>query len=160
MNKRILIYFLVLIFLSACESTPTKNQTELMNLNFVEIESFDQNLSESMSADLNTIQVKMIGPVSINQIPERLGKWLSVVRDKNGRVILTKTRTAQKSSNDNNEVETSKLPIVLILGALPSTYKFLKQESIYGVAANYNVKIFYNPESGIIEKLIFQKKAE
>jgi hypothetical protein len=149
----------MLVFISACESTPTKNKSELMNLSFVDMEDFDQNLSESMSADLDTIQVKMIGPVSINQIPERLGKWLSVVRDKNGRVDLTKTKKPRKSNGDN-EVGTSKLPILLILGALPSTYNFLKQESIYGIAANYNVSIFYNPDSGKIERLIFHRKVE
>jgi hypothetical protein len=150
----------MLIFITACESTPTKNKSELMNLSFVDMEDFDQNLSESMSANLDTIHVKMIGPVSINQIPNRLGKWLSVVRDKNGHVDLTAKKNTPHKSNGDNEVGTNKLPILLILGALPSTYNFLKQESIYGIAANYNVKIFYNSESGKIEKLIFRRKAE
>lgn len=164
MNK-LLIYFLVLVFISACESTPTKNPTptqnssELMNLSFVDLEDFDKTLSKSMSANLNTIEVKMIGPVSINQIPERLGKWLSVVRDKKGRVDLT-PKTKPHKSNGDNEIGTSKLPVLLILAALPSTYKFLKNENIYGIAANYNVSIFYNPDSGQIERLIFHRKAE
>ncbi len=165
MNK-LLIYFFVLVFLSACESTPTKNPTptknstpnssELMNLSFVDLEDFDKTLSESMSANLNTIKVKMIGPVSINHIPERLGKWLSVVREKNGRVDLT----PKNKSNGDNEIGMSKFPVLLILAALPSTYKFLKTENLYGIAANYNVSILYNPDNGQIERLIFHRKAE
>ena len=159
MNKKILMYLLMLVFISACESTPTKTNSDLKNLSFVDMEDFDENLSKSMSADLNTIQVKIIGPVSINQIPERLRKWFTVVREKNGRVDLTETKKHRKKNGDH-ESGMSKVPIILFVSALPSAYKYLKNESVYGNAANYNVKIYYNPDSGKIEKLIFQKKAQ
>ncbi|OQY55965.1 MAG: hypothetical protein DRR08_13195 [Candidatus Parabeggiatoa sp. nov. 2] len=145
--KQILVYLLAALLFSGCvASTPTKTQSELENLSFMDTSVFDQNLSESMSADTENINVAITGPVSINQIPKRLGKWLSMVVDKQGRV--------------NVEPKTNTKVLGAVLGLLPTAYSFLKEEWSYGSVVNYNATIFYEPETGLIKKVVFTKRRD
>jgi hypothetical protein len=146
--KQRLVYLLVaaLLFSGCVASTPTKTQSELENMSFMDTSVFDQNLSESMSADTENINVAITGPVSINQIPKRLGKWLSVVADKQGRVDV--------------EPKTNTKVLGAVLGLLPTAYGFLKEEWSYGSAVNYNATIFYEPETGLIKRVVFTKRRD
>ncbi len=45
-----------------------------------------------------------------------------------------------------------------VLGMLPMVYELAKQEMSYGFAANYHAKIFYKPETGLVQKVVFVKK--
>ena len=145
--KSISLVLAVLLLGGCTASTPTKrapNQPE--HLNFMDTVVFDNNLSQSMSADAENIQIAITGQVSINQIPERLGKWLSAVVDKQGRV--------------NVEPQSDTKFLGAFLGLLPTVYSFLKEEISYGPAMNYNATIFYEPETGLINKVVFTKKPE
>ncbi|MDM8569194.1 hypothetical protein QUF50_06755 [Thiotrichales bacterium HSG1] len=150
--KHILIYFLTIISISSCVSNSTKEN--LGNLRFIDVDTFDQELSESMIANTETITVSMIGKVSVNAIPKRLGRWLSVVIAKDGQVDF-KTTTKPKPVNERT---TGSLPIGIIVGVLPTAYDFFKNEFSYGPAANYNAIIYYQSDSGLLEKLLFINK--
>lgn len=96
--KHMLVYLLALLLVSGCNSTPEKTQGELKNMSFMDTEEFDKNLSDSMSFNTDPITVTMIGAVSINQIPARLGKWFSAVRARDGRVDIVSTSISKLPS--------------------------------------------------------------
>lgn len=106
---------------------------------------FDETLSNYMSSNPESINVTTIGSVSVNDIPERLGIWLSVVENKGGKVELQSTTKA--------------IPVVpIVLGTLPTVYKFIKKERIYGGAAKYDATILHDA-NGVIEKVVFTNRA-
>lgn len=142
-----LIITLIILVLIGCNSTPTKSKIDLENLRFIDTEIFDKDLIQSMKAKSETITIAIIGNISINNIPERLGKWLSIVMNKQGKVDFKM-----------NERTTGVEPLSLAIGVLPTAYKFLKKEASYGLAGNYNVTVFYIHDNGIITKIIFTKK--
>ena len=151
--KQILTYFLVTLFISGCTSTPTKIQAELENVDFTDTDVFDQNILGSMSADSQHINVSMIGDISLNRIPERLGKWLSVV-NKEGQVNFKKIY----KEGDDPRI-TKGIPIG-ILGLLPAVYHFVKDKLTYSAAIQYDATIFYYPNNGHIENVVFTKRKE
>ncbi len=140
--KQLFFYSLIALFLWSCATQ--KTFSELGHIVFTDTDVFDNNLSESMSVNSDTITVTMLAPVSINQMPNRLNKWLSAVNSRGGQVEFYP------------KIE-SKSPIWL-LGFLPMAYRFLRNELLYGSASDYNAKIFYKPESGTVEKVVFVKK--
>lgn len=145
--KSLSLILAVLLVGGCTASTPIKrapNQPE--HLNFMDTDVFDNNLSQSMSVDTENIHVAITGQVSINEIPERLGKWLSAVVDKQGRVGV--------------EPKSNTKFLGAFLGLLPTVYSFLKEEISYGPALNYNATIFYQPDTGLIDQVVFTKKPE
>ena len=142
--KKILVYGLATLFLIGCAVTP-KSQLELENVVFIDTDTFDKDLSSSMAADTKAITVTMLAPMSINQMPTRLGKWLSAISDKDGRVDVEPKPTTTKS-------------LSLMLGLLPMAYNYLKEEFSYNSASNYNATIFYNQKLGTVKKIVFTKK--
>ncbi len=150
-----LIITLIILVLLGCNSTPTKSKIELENLRFIDTEMFDKDLIQSMKANSETITISIIGNISINNIPERLGKWLSIVMNKQGNVYFNKIKSTNIALNERT---TGVEPVSLVIGVLPTAYKFLKKEASYGLAGNYNVTVFYIPDNGNIKKIIFTKK--
>jgi hypothetical protein len=150
-----LIITVILLVLIGCNSTPTKSPIELANVRFIDTEIFDKDLIQSMKANTETITISIIGNISINNIPERLGKWLSIVMNKQGNVYFNQI----KSTNIAQYERTTGVEAVsLMIGVLPTAYKFLKKEASYGLAGNYNVTIFYIRANGYINKIIFTRK--
>jgi hypothetical protein len=138
--KKLTIYFITILLVTACASTPTP---PLDHITFLDTNTFDEQLSKSTFAGIDNITISMLGPVSVNQLPDRLAKWLSVINERGGRVEV--------------EPKTIKSP-TWILGMLPLVYDFAKEEMSYGFAANYHAKIFYKPETGLVQKVVFIKK--
>jgi len=150
-----LIITLIILVLIGCNSTSSKSKIELENIRFIDTEIFDKDLIQSMKANSETITVSIIGNISINNIPERLGKWLSIVTDKQGNVDFNKIKSTNTALNERT---TGVEPVSLVIGVLPTAYKFLKKEASYGLAGNYNVTVFYILDNGFITKIIFTKK--
>ena len=138
-----LVYFFTFLFLSSCAITPDSQKTQLT---FMDTNTFDHELSNSMAAHPQMITVSMLGKVSINKIPKRLGKWLGAVTEKKGRL-------------DVNPSNTKSLALIIaVLSGLPSIYKWVKIKVSYANTIHHNAKIFYTPETGNIQKVIFRKK--
>jgi len=140
---RLFIYCLAACLISACASTQ-KTQEELEKVTFIDVDIFDQDVSASMSAETEEITVSMLAPVSINQMPERLSKWLNVVSKKGGHIEITPKPMGKSAT--------------WLLGLLPFVMPHLKEEWLYGAATDYNAKIFYQPDTGKVEKVVFTQK--
>ncbi|MCK5876940.1 MAG: hypothetical protein KAG43_04840 [Candidatus Marithrix sp.] len=150
--KQILIYFLTIMFVSSCVSNPTQTEEGLTNLRFIDTDTFDQNLSKSMIANTKSITISVIGKVSINEIPNRLGKWLSVITTKDGQVDFIPIIPPQPIRT------TGSIAVTAIIGLLPTAYDFFKDKLHYGAAANYDANLYYKSGSGLLEKVLFIKR--
>lgn len=139
-----LCMFLVLV---GCASTTTQpNTTPKANINFIDMEVFDTDLSNAMTSHLSPITITPLAPINVNDMPERLGKWLTAVRERGGKIdIEPKTK--------------SLVSLVSFLFSSLTVYSdFFKKKSMYDTAVNYNVVMLYKPNSGKIENIKFMKK--
>ena len=143
---KFLVYVLVILSLAGCFSkTISKSPEELENVVFIDTSLFDKDLADAMSADTESITVVPVGNLSVNQLPERLSKWLGAVSDKQGEIEITPKVEGTKSFG-------------LLFSLLPPLFNYLREESSYGLAGNYNATISYEPETGIVKKVVFNKK--
>jgi hypothetical protein len=133
-------YLLTLLWaltLTACASESAK---PLQNVNFMDLEVFDNNLERSMDAGTEDITVKVMGDLTINRIPERLGKWLSVVSENGQLDYEPKTKSLEA------------------LAFLPALYDFVKEKLKYHSATEYDATVFYQQGTGKIDQIVFRKK--
>lgn len=153
------LFYGVIILLSAMvvgcvPVTPTNNnQSQLFTssiplneIEFLDTGAFDSDLSSSMRAAISTITVTTLSPVTVNEIPERLEKWLAAVRENGGTInIEPKTK--------------SLVSVVGLLFSMLDEYSYLFNTTItnnqYSASVNYNVLISYQPDNGIIDNIQF-----
>lgn len=144
--KNLLSYCLIILGVIGCSTSgPPKTPSELENVVFIDTNVFDKDMVDSMSTKTDTINVTPVGQLSINQMPERLSKWLGAISDKKGRVEIEPKATGTKS-------------FAFLLSLLPFAYDYLKSETSYGLAGDYNATIFYEPDTGVIKKIEFVRK--
>jgi len=115
---------------------------------FFDASSFDRHLSSALKADLPEVTVLFPAAITLNSIPERLDKWLSKVEEYRGDVKLVPVS------------DTGKGIISEILSLFVSAYDYLKDKAIYFPVKEYNVSIYYKRSSGIVIKVVFERKPD
>ncbi len=116
------------------------------SLNLIDIDAFDKELSSSMSSSLEKIEVTSARQLQMDQVPERMKKWLSVVSNYKGKVdVEPKSRALSLTS------------IATVVA--PIAYSYLKEQLTYLPAKNYNATLYYTPATNILEKIVFTRKA-
>lgn len=151
----ITLLFLGALFLAGYPSDgggagANKNQEPASTeLNLYDSITFDIQLSSSLAAKLPAVTVKLIAPFSVNNIPERIDKWLNAVRKYGGKVELKPDPDYPASRNFG-----------LILDLLEKVYDVAKEMLIYSNAENYNVDVLYKPASGEVTKFVFTLKKD
>lgn len=132
--KQILISFLAALLVGSCATTSPKTQ-----MTFMDIKAFDTDLSASMSASTDPITVAVTGGITVNNMPERLGNWLSVV-------------------DIELNPKTKSLAWAQLFEGLLEISEWLKEKLLYGQAGKYNATVFHDPETGKIHKVVFSRK--
>jgi hypothetical protein len=72
------------VSISGCQSLPHAEVKP--NITFIDTNKFDSDLSASLVAIKNPIEVNFYSPITPNEIPPRLEKWLSMVDKSGGKV--------------------------------------------------------------------------
>jgi hypothetical protein len=156
-NTRIAILCLSLATLIAgCKTTPDVEKVSNSakpELQFLDFQSFDKDLQNSLSTPLPTVEVTFLDRVSPNVIPDRLQKWMAAVEADGGQVQVIEPPPAF----------TPKDPFLLvsIVSSLWSASKVVReaaQNSQFKAAKGYDAKlILKNSEQGgtVVEKVIF-----
>lgn len=67
---------------AAVKSTPAPS------LIFLDVQKFDGDLAASLEAGLERVEVGFYDPISPNQLPERIQKWVSATQAQGGRLIV------------------------------------------------------------------------
>jgi len=116
MFKSIILSLLLLI--SACSTpspTGTGSNEPKQKLSFIDINNFDRELTASLNAPLDSVDVVFYEKVSPNKMPERLQKWISAVERSGGNVKV--------ETPPNEPKPRSALTILSLLGTAYSAIK-------------------------------------
>jgi hypothetical protein len=116
MLQTILLSFLLLA--NGCSSpSPTvrSNNEPKQTLSFIDISNFDRELTTSLQARMDSVDIIFYEKVSPNKIPERLQKWIAAVERSGGNVKV--------ETPPNEPTPKSAMTILSLLGTAYSTIK-------------------------------------
>ena len=122
-------------------------------IDFFNAGTFDNKLSSALRAKPRTVTVQFLAPTTLNNIPERVGTWLTMVEKYEGTIRL----------QDDSKAKTRGLfdPISLVMGAI-ALYKKVGEHFMYKPVGAYNATIHYqgtgSPDSGTVTKVVFTRK--
>lgn len=150
--SRIFIVFLLAVVM-ACAGTeePVKkglpeNDAASAELDFFDSSRFDSRLSASLGSGRDAVTTRFVGPVTVNEIPERMDKWFFMIEKYEGTVELEPTGPEARGF------------ITDIIALTVGAYNAIKEKMTYDPARDYNAKVLYDPRTGIIEQVVFLKK--
>jgi len=145
--KELIISFIFAIVISACANTG--KQMVSNELTFFDSTVFDKELSMAMKAREDTIEVDPIVKFSPNDIPERLGKWFYTIDKHEG-----KLETEDTSTNTRGLLgAVTGIDLIISLG------KKIRDKMLYNPARNYDAALYYKADEGVVEKVVFTRKA-
>jgi hypothetical protein len=125
----------------------TRQAADGAELSLYDSITFDIKLSSALGKKLPAVTVRSVAPFTLNQIPERIDKWLDAVRKHGGQIEL-KPDPDYPASRDFG----------LIYDLLSKAYDLAKEALIYRKAENYNVDVLYKPASGEVTRFVFTIK--
>lgn len=169
--KRWLHVFVVVALLTACASvhdappsraslaaTPSRDNTTTADsplpessVDFFDTYTFDRRLASGLRDEPTTVDVYFRAPASVNAIPDRLGKWLTMVEKYGGTV------EPREDPNDQTRgLITGGLSVVF--GAFASLYQVIHNKLLYRPVKAYNATVFYNRSNGMMTRVVFTRK--
>lgn len=142
--------------MAGCESAPTAPAEAPVlksELQFLDMQSFDRELSQALSAPLPKVDVIFYDQVTPSALPERLQNWLTSVEDGGGRIKVTPPKSDV----------TAKDPFLLmsLVSSLWSATKMTKAallNSQFKVARSYDAEIILRENDkgqNVVDKLVF-----
>lgn len=112
---------------------------------FLDSKMFDKSLRGAMRQDHKLIEVEFLDPPSPNDLPERFGAWLSAVQKRGGSVALEPTERPRGA-----EVAAVQLGVMAA--------KRIRKKRLFRPAGNYDVLLYYDHDSGMIERAVFTRQ--
>ena len=138
---------------AAIPSQPSLRAPRGPTVSFFDVSHFDKQLSGAMSHGVTAVMVTFEAPASVNGIPERLNKWLSVIEKNGGTVEL------QPDPDYPAITQRGVFGIVpVVLGALAAIYEAIENTVLYGPAKGYNATVYYIRGSGVMTQVVFSRK--
>lgn len=148
--KRHVFVFLALLAITTILAGCTPKEVPLPeaqnSVEFFDSESFDRQLSSALKADLEEVTVLFPAAITLNSIPTRLDHWFSKVEEYRGTVKLVPVS------------DTDKGIISEMLSLLVAAYDYLRDKAIYYPVKEYNAFIYYERNTGIVIKVLFERK--
>jgi predicted small secreted protein len=144
------------VVITGCNTTTgtsKDNNPAKPELQFLDFQSFDKDLQNSLSMPLPTVEVTFLDRVSPNVIPDRLQKWMAAVEADGGQVQIIEPPPAFAPKDP--------FLLVSIVSSLWSASKVVReaaQNNQFKAAKGYDAKlILKNSEQGgtVVEKVIF-----
>lgn len=150
MKQLALIVLFVAIALTAfgCKAKQIPEPEARDKVEFFDSESFDRKLSSALKADLPSVTVLFPAAITLNSIPRRLDHWFSKVEEYEGEVKLVPVSDTDKGIFSE------------IMSLLVSVYDYLKDKVIYHPVKEYNADIYYKKNTGIVTKVVFERKPD
>ena len=143
----LLAAFCLCLSLASCSGQNTAaGTTPQKEVQFLDTSGFDRKLSASLAGTEPEVNVVFPANITLNNIPERMDKWLSKVEKYGGRVEI------------QAEPEAGRSIITEIFGLFVKAYEAVEELFIYSPAKNYNVMIYYKARTGIVTRLAFVRK--
>lgn len=77
------------VLLAACAATPAVDPGVPQRIAFIDTDSFDKQLHGALGARAGSVEIAMLAPASVNNLPPRLSRVISTVQDAGGKVTLS-----------------------------------------------------------------------
>lgn len=127
------------VLLAACNSNPPVPEVAVEpkpNLSFVDLQTFDRDLSSSLKAPLPAVDVAFYDRITPSTLPERLQKWMASVEAGGGSVKIVPPKSTVTAKN----------PFMVISAAtsLWSANKMIKEAAVedqFKLAKSYDAEI-------------------
>lgn len=138
---------LACLLLSACAAkNPAAGTAPLKEVQFMDTTGFDYKLSASLEAKQQSVDVLFPAVITLNNIPGRIDKWLSVVEKFGGKVEI------------QAEPEPGRGLITEIFSIFIKAFEAAEEKLLFASAQDYNVLISYKAKTGIVTKMTFMRK--
>jgi len=121
------------------------------SVGFFDATAFDRRLSTDLREDSPDVTVYFHAPASINAIPERLGKWLTMVEKYGGTV-------EPREDPDYGTRGFITTGVSVVLGAFMDVYRMVRESLLYKPVKDYNGTVFYSKVDGTMTKVVFTRK--
>lgn len=132
------------------ETRPATVFSPESELIFLDFAGFDEDLSREMAADKSMIAVDVPAAFSLNDVPERLDRWFSKVKETGGDVQAREKLNA-------NERQTRGIVGVLLEIAV-SAAKAHEAEEMLRPAQDYSVLVEYDKDTGKADRVLFYRR--
>lgn len=154
--------FVLVLTLVACESNPTQAVSAVParpDLQFVDLQGFDRDLSGALSAPLPRVEVAFYDRITPSAMPERLQHWMASVEAGGGSVKVVPPKSSV----------TAKSPFILIsaISTLWTASKMVKEVSVqaqFKAAHAYDADILLKLDDkgeSVVDKVVFvQRKSK
>ena len=142
----VLCSLVALLVLGCAPKNPAEGASAQAEVIFLDSFSFDRKLSASLGAGQQQVEVLFPAAITLNSIPVRMDKWLSKVEKFGGKVEI------------QAEPEQGRGFVSEILDFFVKLYEMAEESLIYAPAKDYNVRIHYKPNTGIITRMSFLRK--
>jgi hypothetical protein len=119
-------------------------------IEFFDASSFDDDLSAALQPGPQKVDVVPIDKFSLNQVPPRLGKWLSKVKSSGGKV------QARALVADNGHATRALFGVAV--DVVVAVYDQIHDAKIYGPVKQYDVVLWYRRETGQVERASFNRR--
>jgi hypothetical protein len=121
------------------------------SVGFFDATTFDRELSTDLREDSPDVTVYFHAPASVNAIPERLGKWLTMVEKYGGTV-----EPREDPDYGTRGFITSGVSIAF--GAFMELYRMVRESLLYKPVKDYNAIVYYSKVDGTMTKVVFTRK--
>lgn len=86
-NHKLILIISLCFTLLACQSVSDSPPKD--SLTFIDTQKFDSELANSLANSKNPVDVEFYSPVTPNEIPPRLEKWMAIAEASGGKVTVT-----------------------------------------------------------------------
>lgn len=117
---------------------------EAPRLVFLDSQIFDEELSDAMSDEPAKITVQVPAKFNLNEIPDRLDRWLYAVKDGGGEVVA-------KPENPSRGLITEAIDVMVSLVGRIDEYR------LYRPSRDYDATLLYG-EDGMVGKVVFDRR--
>jgi len=119
-------------------------------LQFIDYEGFDDQLHDSLSHAYPSVTVAFApGSAMLNQLPERIDRWLSRIdTDDGGRV---EARPDPALPHERSALLAA-IPLILL------TYDFAQSWVVYRPVGGYDALVYYVPGTGALTRILFVRR--
>ena len=148
----------LIVALSGCQSTPMAPMAALprAELKFIDLPSFDRDLTGSLSAPLPSVSVAFYDRITPSALPERLQTWMAAVEAGGGAVKVVPAPSSVTAKN----------PLMLIsaISALWSASKLVKEASAkaqFRAAQAYDAQILLKADDqgqSLVDRVVFTQR--
>lgn len=142
------LFFVVLLTACAAPSSQVAEQPSVIKKSFVfiDLDSFDEKMAGNFSANANEFEVLVHGDtVSMNNIPERMQRWLSLV-DQKGQGLELKSESGVQPKS-----------LSMIMAMAPQLFQYLENQYQKLLISDYKAVVYLADGSSKINKIVFKR---